>query len=511
MFAAILVAAGALASLDAATCESLQSLALPETTITSATLVPAGSFTVPPATPTAKPQTFQIPVAACRVTGVVKPQVNFEVWMPAENWNGKFQGVGGGGFAGVISYGAMITALGRGYATASTDTGHNTPGGAWALNRPDLIVDFAYRAIHEMTVKSKEIVKTFYGNSPSRSYFVGCSTGGRQGLMEAQRFPADYDGIVAGAPANYWTHLMAGTISPALATMNADARLSSAKLATLNKAALAACDAGDGVTDGLINNPLTCKFDPAVLACRGASSDSPATSVEAGLQTRLQAGEDSCLTPPQIAAAKKIYANATNPRTRDKVFPGMAPGSEMTWGALISERPFPIPIDFYRYFVYSNPDWDWKQFDLDKDVAAGDEKFAKVMNATDPDLGKFKKRGGKLIMYHGWNDQLIQPYNAIDYFTSVQKKMGTKDTDDFARLFMVPGMTHCAGGVGPNTFDAVTALEQWVEKGTKPAQIVASHMSQGVVDRTRPLCPYPQVASYKGSGSIDDAASFVCK
>ena len=503
MLPVLLFAATTAVSVDRATCESLQSLSLPETTILSATLVPAGPFT-PAVTPiTQKPQTFQIPVEACRVIGVVKPQVNFEVWMPASNWNGKFQGVGGGGFAGVISYGAMMTALRRGYATASTDTGHNTPGGSWALGHPELIVDFAYRAIHEMTVKSKEIVKTFYGNAPARSYFVGCSTGGRQGLMEAQRFPADYDGIVAGAPANYWTHLMAGALSPAVVTMNDDARLSPAKLSALNKGALVACDAGDGVTDSLINNPLVCKFDPGTLACSGEETE-------------------VCLTAPQIAAARKIYADSINPKTKKKIFPGMAPGGEITWTALTGTYPFGIPVDFYKYFVVSNPDWDWHTFDYDKDLALTDEKFAKVMNATDPDLKSFSKRGGKLIMYHGWNDQLIQPYNSIDYYTSVQKKMGAKDTDpstrglaqgigDFARLFMVPGMQHCAGGVGPNTFDAVTALEQWVEKATKPALLVGSHTSNGVVDRTRPLCPYPQVASYKGTGSIDEAASFVCK
>ena len=294
--------------------------------------------------------------------------------------------------------------------------------------------------------------------------------------MEAQRYPADYDGIVAGAPANYFTHLMVGTLSPAAAVKSETARLSPAKLSTLNKGALAACDASDGVADGLINNPLACKFDPGVLLCTGEETE-------------------SCLTAPQIDAARKIYAHATNPRTKEKIYPGMAPGSEMTWTAMAGRQPFPIPVDFYKYFVYSNPDWDWTTFDFDKDVAVLDEKFGKMFNAIDPDLAPFKKRGGKLILYHGWNDQLIQPYNAIDYYTSVTKKMGQRETDDFARLFMVPGMTHCAGGVGPNTFDAVTALEQWVEKGTKPAQIMASHMSNGVVDRTRPLCPYPQVAT----------------
>lgn len=493
MLTALLLTANFVFSINAATCEGLQSLSLPDTTILSAALVPAGPFTVAPQTATGKPQTLQVPVAACRVAGVVKPAVNFEVWMPAAGWNGKFQGVGGGGFAGVISYGAMLNALGRGYATASTDTGHHTPGGAWALGHPELIVDFAYRAIHEMTIKSKQIVESFYGTAPSRSYFVGCSTGGRQGLIEAQRFPADYDGIVAGAPANYWTHLMAGTLSPATATLKDEAtRLSPAKLSALNKGALAACDASDGVSDGLINNPLACKFDPGTLLCTGAETD-------------------ACLTAPQIDASRKIYASSINPRTKDKIFPGMAPGSEITWRAIAGDQPFAIPVDFYKYFVFSNPDWDWKTLDFDKDLAAADEKFGKLMNATDPDLKDFKKRAGKLILYHGWNDQLIQPYNSIDYYTSVTKKLGERETDDFARLFMVPGMQHCNGGVGPNAFSAVTALEQWVEKGTKPAEIVASHMSNGVVDRSRPLCPYPQVATYKGSGSIEEAASFVCK
>lgn len=506
MLTTLLFAANAALSFNAATCESLISLSLPDTTIQSATLVAAGSFTTT-APAGQKPQTFQVPVEACRVTGVVKPQVNFEVWMPASGWNGKFQGVGGGGFAGAISYGAMATALGRGYATASTDTGHNTPGGSWALNRPDLILDYAYRAIHEMTVKSKQVVETFYGKAPSRSYFVGCSTGGRQGLMEAQRFPADYDGIVAGAPANYFTHLLAGSLWPAAVTLKDDAtRLSPAKFAALNKGAIAACDPGDGVTDGLISNPLTCKFDPGTLLCRGGSSLDSA-------RDRLDPPEaDACLTAPQVSAARKIYSYSTNPRTKEKIFAGMAPGSEITWTAMAGgPNPFSIPVEFYKYFVYSDPNWDWKLFDFDKDVALADQKFAKLLNAVDPDLSAFRKRGGKLIMYHGWNDQLIQPYNSIDYFTSVQKKMGTRETDDFARLFMAPGMQHCAGGVGPNTFDAVTALEQWVENKVKPAQLVASHATKGVVDRTRPLCPYPQVASYKGSGSIDDASSFICR
>ena len=481
-----------------ASCESLQTLTLPETTIVSATLVPDGPFTPPSATgfgpPNAPPPKPLTVPAACRVVGRVSPAINFEVWMPVSNWNGKFQAVGGGGFAGVISYGAMATALGRGYATASTDTGHSTPGGSWALGHPELVVDFGYRAIHEMTVKAKAIVEAFYGKGPRWSYFVGCSTGGRQGLMEAQRFPNDYDGIVAGAPANLWTGMPAGNLFAASATMKDEAtRLPSAKLAALHKGAIAACDAHDGVTDELIENPSRCAFDPGVLLC--------------------QSGEtDACLTAAQVGAARKIYGAAVNPRTKEEIFPGMPPGSELTWGALTGgPQPFPIAVDFYRYIVFGDPNWDWKTMDFDKDVAAGEEKAGKVLNAIDPDLRAFKARGGKLIMYHGWNDQLISPFNTVNYYQRVSKTLGATETDEVTRLFMAPGMLHCAGGPGPNTFDAVGALEQWVEQGRKPSQIVASHATGGVVDRTRPLCPYPRVATYTGTGSIDVAASFVCK
>ena len=266
-----------------------------------------------------------------------------------------------------------------------------------------------------------------------------------------------------------------------------------AKLAALNKGAIAACDARDGVTDGLIENPRQCVFDPASLQCTGAETD-------------------TCLTAAQVGAARKIYAAAVNPRTNEEIFPGMAPGSELTWGALTGgPQPLSLALDFYRYFVFADPNWDWKTMDFDKDVATGEEKFGTVLNAVDPDLRAFKARGGKLVMYHGWNDQLISPLNTINYYTSVSKTMGANETDDFARLFMAPGMLHCAGGPGPNAFDALGALEQWVEKAVKPARIVASHSTNGAVDRTRPLCPYPQVATYTGSGSMDDAASFVCK
>src|SRR5262245_8389618 len=361
MISMLLLAANLTVVIDAQSCESLQSLMLPDTTILSATLMPAGPFT-PPAIPGApaapNPRPIDAP-AACRVVGRVTPAVNFEVWMPASGWNGKFQAVGGGGFAGVISYGPMIAALNRGYATASTDTGHVGANGRWALGHPELVVDFAYRAIHEMTVKAKTIVRNFYGNGPRRSYFVGCSTGGRQGLMEAQRFPTDYDGIVAGAPANFWTHLIAGSLWPAVAALKDPATaLPAEKRALLNKSVIAACDARDGVSDGLLEDPQKCKFDPKVLQCSGAD-------------------DASCLTAAQVDAAKKIYAASVNPRTRQEVFPGMPPGGELTWNALAGgPEPFSIPVEFYKYFVHADPNWDWKTLDFDKDVVAIDEKYA---------------------------------------------------------------------------------------------------------------------------------------
>ena len=478
-------------SMEAAACDSLQSLKLPDTTIISAALIADGPFTPPAAagaTQAPRPMTVK---SACRIVGRITTAVNFEVWLPASDWNGKFQMVGGGGFAGVISYGAMAAALNRGYATASTDTGHSTQGGAWAQGHPELIVDFAYRAIHETTVKAKSIVEAFYGNGPRLSYFVGCSTGGRQGLMEAQRFPNDFNGVVAGAPANNWTHLMVGTLWMATAAERETASWSRDKFEVLNQHALKACDAKDGVTDGLIENPPACKFDPQVAQCTSNT--------------------EGCLTPAQVRAAKRIYSPAVNPKTKAEIFPGMAPGSELGWNAIAGPQPFGLPADFFKYFVYDNAEWDYRRVDFDKDVTALDSKYAAMFNAVDPDLSAFKGRGGKLIMYHGWNDQLIQPGNSINYYNSVTKKMGAKETDDFARLFMAPGMMHCAGGPGPNAFDAVTALEQWVEKGEKPAQMIASHSTNGAVDRTRPLCPYPQVATYKGAGSTDEAANFVCK
>ena len=480
-----------------AACESLSALSLPATTITKAEAVPAGAFTLPNSNPGQQTAFGRLP-AFCRVAATIRPtddsEIKIEVWMPADDWNRKFMGVGNGGWSGNIAYSALATALSRGYAVASTNTGHDGGDASFVPGHPEKLVDFAYRAVHEMTVTGKRMAEAYYGAAPARAYWNGCSSGGKQGLMEAQKFPSDYDGIVAGAPANYWTHLMAGDLWPAVVThKNPAASLPQAKLEVLHKAALAACDQLDGVEDRTLEDPSRCRFDPATVQCAGDA-------------------QDNCLTVAQVEAARQIYAGARNPRTGRQVFPGMPPGSELGWSALAGSKPFGIPVSHFRHVVFNNPDWDFLSLDFDKDVALADKLDQGLIGATDPDLGKFFAHGGKLIVYHGWNDQLITPLNSIDYYNSVAAKLGgaAKISGSF-RLFMAPGMNHCDGGEGPSHLDAVAAMEQWVEQGTAPDRIVASRVSAGdQVDRTRPLCPYPQVARYSGQGSTDNAANFTC-
>lgn len=485
------------AAAGAASCESLAALSLPETTITLAQSVGAGELTLPGATSPALAQQLKTLPAFCRVAATLKPtsdsDIKIEVWLPASGWNGKFQAVGNGGWAGVISYGAMAQALRRGYATASTDTGHTGGSARFALGHHEKLIDFGYRAVHEMTVKSKAIIAAFYGGAPKLSYWNGCSTGGRQGLKEAQKYSSDFDGIIAGAPANFRTHLQVGQIWAASATLKDPASyIPPSKYPLIHKAAVDACDALDGVKDGLLENPARCHFDPKSIECKGP--DAPA-----------------CLTPPQVEAARKIYSGAKNPRTGQQIWPGLMPGSELGWGATTGgPEPIGLAMEYFRYVVFEDPNWDWRTFNFDTDTARTD-KLEYGMNATDPSLKEFVAHGGKLLLYHGWSDQLITPQNSINYYKSVTDAMGgPAKTADFARLFMVPGMAHCGGGEGPNNFDAVIALEQWVEKGKAPEQITASHLTNGAVDRTRPLCPYPLVATWKGAGSTDVAANFVC-
>jgi len=510
-------------------CESLTAITLSSATITSATSVAAGAFK-PPAGPGQPVPTDPLP-AFCRVAGIAKPtgdsEIRFELWLPISGWNGKYEQVGNGGFAGAIPLGAMAVPLLRGYATAGTDDGHvAATDGLWALGHPEKLIDFGYRAVHETSVQAKAITRAFYGRDLARSYFVGCSDGGREALMEAQRFPGDFVGIVAGAPANNWTHLLVGAIWTEQALLNDPASyVPPSKLPVLQNAAVAACDALDGVKDGVIADPRRCHFDPVVVQCHGA--DGP-----------------DCLTEPQVAAVRKIYGGPRNPRTGAQIFPGYSPGTEAlpaNWRVWISGNGPGQPTlqaffgnTFYAYMVFDNPKWDFRTFNFDSDVKTADDKTAGILNSTDPDLAKFKALGGKLIQYHGWGDAAIPPQNSIDYFETVQSVMGKtarqRDlgaTQDFYRLFMVPGMSHCAGGVGATSFgnvppglhdpghDVVSALEQWVEKGVAPNQIIATGFVGGDsakgVETTRPLCPYPEEAMYKGTGDINSATSFTCQ
>jgi feruloyl esterase len=416
--------------------------------------------------------------------------------MPASAWNGKFLGVGNGGWAGQVNYGGLIESLKGGFATASTNTGHEGKGddASFALGHPEKLIDLGYRSVHEMTVQAKAIVAAYYGTAARFSYWNGCSTGGKQGLTEAQRFPRDYNGIAEGNPASFWTHLMFACMWPAKATLVDPASyIPPSKYPLIHDAALKACDALDGVVDGIINDPRLCHFDPKVLECK--DSDAP-----------------TCLTPPQVEAARKIYAGPTNPRSREQIFPGLEPGSELGWrNQAGGPEPMTIPMSFFRYVLFKNPQWDFRNLNFDRDVALADKTAGKILNATDPNLRAFQASGGKLLMYHGWADNLIAPRESVNYYQNVLSAMGgLKETEGFARLFMMPGVGHCGGGSGPDDFDKIGVLEQWVEHGSAPDTIIATHRTNGVVDMTRPLCPFPQVAQWKGSGNTNDAANFVC-
>jgi tannase/feruloyl esterase len=497
---ALMLAAAAnnLAAAEGTSCETLASLKLPDTTITLARAVEAGTF-APPASGVAQTGGLMSTLPAfCRVAATLKPtsdsDIKVEVWLPAAGWNGKLQAVGNGGWAGTISYSAMAQALRRGYATTSTDTGHSEPGGAFTLGHPEKFIDFAYRSEHEMTVTAKAVVNAYYGSAPKYSYWNGCSTGGRQGLIEVQRYPNDFDGVIAGAQANPRTHLNAWQLSIAQAALSDPAAfIPREKYPAIHRAVLNACDGLDGVKDGLIGDPTRCHFDPQVIGC----------GKEDGRE---------CLTARQVETARTIMRPAKTSRG-EEVFPGYAPGTELGWGAIVGgPEPTSLAIDHYKYVVFKDANWDWRTFNIDRDVAVADKVDGGTINAVDPNIQPFTGHGGKLLLYHGWADPLVAPGTSINYYNSVAKALGGRSkTGASVRLFMVPGMGHCGGGAGPNTFDSVTALERWVEQGQAPDQMVASHSTNGVVDRTRPLCPYPQVAVYQGTGSTDDAANFACR
>lgn len=473
---------------------------MPDTVLTTVQAVPAGGFT-PPAAGGGRgglPAAYSDLGSFCRAVATVKPaadsSITVEIWMPERGWNRKLLALGGQGWAGTIGYGGMRDALRRGYAVAATDSGHKGATATFALEHPEGVIDFAFRSAHEMARKAKAMVEAFYGKPAGHAYWDGCSTGGRMALTEAQRFPDDFDGIIAGAPANFSSHQAAQMIAVALAAHRDESSLiPPAKLRLMHEAVLRACDAADGVNDGVIEDPSRCRFDPKGLEC-------------------AQADADDCLTRSQVAAARAIYAPVINPRTGAMIFPGFAPGSELGWTLLAGPRPLEFPQEFYRYFVFRDPDWDYRTLDLDIDVRRAEQAYGGIMDAVDPDLKAFFKRGGKLLQYHGWSDQAVAPSNSIDYFKRVAAASGGERTVRASyRLFMVPGMGHCTGGDGTSTFDALAALERWVEDGRPPDSIPASRVVGGIVVRTRPLCPYPEVAVYKGKGSTDVAENFVCK
>ncbi|HEY1758109.1 MAG TPA: tannase/feruloyl esterase family alpha/beta hydrolase [Bryobacteraceae bacterium] len=508
-------------------CDQLK-LSLPDTTVTSIQFIAAGPFAAPTSTAAAAAPAAPAPVAVpvgrggrggagapvgaaggrggaqpaasvpayCRVMMVLTPSADSHIeaamFLPAENWNGKLQIVGNGGWAGSISYPAMAAALREGYATASNDTGHKTNdaggGGMFGLGHPEKITDFAYRAMHETVVKAKLITAAFYGRGPKYSYYNGCSTGGRQGLVEVTRFPDDFDAVAAGAPANPHVHLHAAGVERSLELMKNNAPLTQAKVETLHTAVMNACDALDGVKDGIISQPDKCHYDPAALLCKGA--DGP-----------------TCLTPGELQTVKIVFGDVKT-KKGEVIWTGYPQGTELQVASLRTVPIGPGGVwDVIRVLGHQDKDYDWHNFDLDKEVAQADKAGIDVLTY---DLSAFKAHGGKLLLYHGLADSTIPPGHTVLYYNEVLAKMGKKQ-DDWMRLYLEPGMAHCGGGPGPDQFSKMGVIERWREAGQAPEAIIASHVTGNTVDMTRPLCPYPQVAMYKGVGSTNDAASFSCK
>jgi feruloyl esterase len=495
----------ALSRSPALACEQLARTALPNARITLAEARPAGTFQIPGGAGGFGPSSMTLP-AFCRVAATLTPtpdsDIKMELWLPA-NWNGKFMMVGNGAWSGAVSYSAMGEPLDRGYAVASTDTGHEGGRGTFGFGHPEKLVDFAWRAVHETTVTGKALTSAYYGAHPRLSYWDGCSSGGKQGLKEVQMFPADYDGVIAGAPANNWMRLQVQSMVASLANNPAGGKpiLGPAQIAILHKGAIDQCDGLDGLKDGQIADPRACRFKASSLICGPGQAAS------------------LCLTPQQAAVADKLYQPVRNPRTGELIYPGMTPGSEEQWPIVIM-TPWTVGIDNFA-LVHDDPKWSARDFDPVKDLAAA-ETWDPGIAATNPDLSAFKARGGKLIQYHGWADALIPPENSVNYYESVIARQGGPDrTRDFYRLFLVPGMGHCGGAYG---VDWITPLEQWVEAGRAPEALMGKRLpplrfgppapgpAPAAADLgSRPICAYPQEAVYKGSGAAGDPSSFICR
>ena len=516
---------GATQSPDAQ-CGKLAGLNLPHATVTEAEVVGAGEFKSPPGPilgADASALYKKLP-AFCRVVVHSHPtadsDIPIEVWMPLEGWNGRMLATGNGGFAGSIGFSDLGAAVAKGYATAGTDTGHEGAfiDASWALDHPEKVADFGWRGIHEMTVTAKAVVEAFYGDDAKHSYFASCSDGGREALMEAQRFPGDYDGILAGAPANNWTALLTTAAVDTLAlTAKPDSYIPPAKIPAIAKAVLAECDALDGVKDGILNDPRKCHFDPATIECK--------------------VGKDSndCLTAAQVTALTVLYAGPHDAKGR-AIFPGYLPGAEEGlngWGTWIF-GPAPgkslmamFGQGYFADMVHDDTNWDLKSFKLESGFKEARDKTAAALDAVNPDLSAFEKHGGRLILYHGWNDPAISALNSVNYYESVVGKMGKAETEGFVRLYMLPGVQHCGEGPGPDEIgqswiwpdqdpehNVRIALEDWVEKGIAPSTLIATKtardQAEGAAMMTRLLCPYPQSARYKGRGDTNSAENFFC-
>jgi feruloyl esterase len=533
----------------ATACSSLTGVSLLDAAVTSATDITAPFVTSANSNvPGAPTITVSAPFAFCKVTATLTPtadsSIQMELWMPdAAHWNGKFLGVGNGALTGAIWHTSMVRPLQAGYAVANSDLGHPISTANWALGHPEKVLDYASRGDHVTARASKAIVEAFYGRDPRRSYFHGCSNGGHQALMEAQRYPNDYDAIIAGAPWNQWTHQNVEFIWRAVALES----LNPAKRSMITSAVIAQCGGKDGglLSDTYLNEPQRCRFKPKSLLCAGA--DAP-----------------TCLTASEVEAVEKIYAGPSDPANGLRLFPGFERGSEFGWvgfGAFIN--------NLWQNMIVENPGFDFHTFDYTTDVAFFDAKLAATINSTDPDLGAFKARGGKLLMWHGWTDTTLEPRSTLNYYNSVVAVTGgglrisdfldedsgdsgrdddedenddhghrghrgrhdsprenLEDTQDFFRLFMAPGVNHCGGGSGPNSsfaytlanavdvldadHDILAALDRWVERGVAPSRLIASHFTAGVADKTRPICAYPKIARYKGKGDPNQPSAWVC-
>jgi feruloyl esterase len=465
-------------------------------TLLSAESVQAGAFTPPNAPNAAAAGVFKTLPAFCRVTAKLTPttdsDIRIEVWLPQSSWNRKIQALGNGGLGGTIAYPALAAAVKAGYATAGTDTGHVGGNGDFVPGHPEKLVDFAYRAIHEMTVSAKTLVAAHYDARPVKSYFNSCSTGGRQALIEAQRYPEDFDGIVAGDAS--WDQMRLYAARVALNVfMNREpaAVIPPGKYPMIHDAALAKCDALDGVKDGVIENPARCSFDFATLTC---------------------SGEDraDCLTKAQVESAKAMASPITDQQSGAVLHPGRYyAGSELGWGGVGGPAPSGESHEGMKKIVFTAA-WDYHTMRVPDDVELAVKADKGLLYGGDPNLTRYFSRGGKLLMYHGWADPLVTPDASLIMYKRINDAVGRAAVNSLA-LFMVPGMGHCQGGPGTDVFDKVAAIDQWVESGTKPQSIPAAHMTSGVIDRTRPLCAYPATAHYIGSGSTDEAKNFRCQ